>query len=645
MCGIAGLFTPAASMGGDRLRESVAAMIATLRHRGPDGEGIWTDEASAVALGHRRLSVVDLTATGAQPMTSADGRFAVTYNGEGYNAAELRADLAARGIAWRGHSDTEVLCEGFSAWGVEATVRRFNGMFAFAAWDTRERRLYLGRDRMGIKPLYWARANGGIAFASELKALRVLPKFDAAIDRDAVVQFLRFCYIPAPRTIYAAARKLEPGHILVAGTNGDIEDRVYWSAREVARAGVLSRRPMDETEAAERLEELLGDAVHRQMISDVPLGAFLSGGVDSSLVAALMRAKSNGTVRTFSIGFHEPGFNEAVHAAAVARHLGTEHTEFYVEPRHAIEAIPTMAEMYDEPFADSSQIPTYLLAGLTRRHVTVALSGDGGDELFGGYTRYVMHARLAGAMALMPASMRRALARGLDAVPGAFWDAAGRVLPARVCPSHLGDKARKAAEVLALDEKDLYRRLVSHWTDPAALVPGGRDPRDVPQWDEGLAGLFPDAVDRMQLIDTLTYLPDDILTKVDRATMAVSLEARVPLLDHRVVELVWSFPRAFRVKGGVGKRILRRILHRHVPPALVERPKMGFGVPIGAWLRGPLRDWAESLLAERSLAAGGLVDPAPVRRLWAEHLSGRRDGGYLLWDVLMLESWRARWTA
>lgn len=643
MCGIAGFLDRSRAGDAAALTEAVRAMAATLIHRGPDAEGVWVDAAAGLALGHRRLAVVDLTPAGAQPMASADGRFVVAYNGEGYNTAELRAGLAPRGIVFRGHSDTEVLCEGFAAWGAEETIRRFNGMFAFAAWDTRERRLYLGRDRLGIKPLYWARTGGGVAFASELKGLRALSGFDAGIDRDAIVQFLRFNYIPAPRTIYASARKLEPGHILTVERDGRIEDRVYWSAREVARAGTSSRGLANEHEATDRLESLLRDAVHRQMISDVPLGAFLSGGIDSSLVAALMRAKNGAPVKTFSIGFRESGFDEAAHARAVARHLGTEHTEFYVEPRHAIEAIPEMAGQYDEPFADSSQIPTYLLARLTRRHVTVALSGDGGDELFGGYSRYFLYSRLAGAIGLMPMALRGAMAGAVNAIPGTIWDAVSRCLPAGVRPVHLGDKMRKGAGVLTLGGMDLYRRLLTHWPDAVSMVPGGRESRDGPLWDPALEGEFPSAVDRMQFLDTVTYLPDDILTKVDRASMAVSLEARVPLLDHRVVEFAWSLPRALKVKGGRGKRILRRVLHRHVPPALVERPKMGFGVPIGAWLKGPLRDWAESLLSERRLADGGLVDPAPVRQLWIDHLSGRRDGGYLLWDVLMLESWRTRW--
>jgi asparagine synthase (glutamine-hydrolysing) len=475
-----------------------------------------------------------------------------------------------------------------------------------------------------------------------LKSLRAHPGWLPEIDRDAVAAFLRYDYVPAPYTIYLGVKKLQPGHMLMISADGELKDRRYWNAHTVAQTGLATRHSMDDTEAIDRLEALLSDAVHRQMVSDVPLGAFLSGGIDSSTVAALMRTKTGARVRTFSIGFDEPGYDESAHAALVARHLGTEHTELTLEPRDALDLVPSLAEFYDEPFADPSQLPTLLLSRLTRRHVTVALSGDGGDELFAGYNRYFWSRRLQRSLGWMPAGLRRLGGRALRAVSPAGWDAVARAIPAGRRPSQPGDKMHKLADVLALDGAALYRGLVSHWPDPESVVPGSHEPHGA-NWDETLTVDFPEDVDRMQYLDTVTYLPDDILTKVDRASMAVSLEARVPLLDHRVVEFAWGLPLSMKLRDGGGKWILKQVLYRHVPRALVERPKMGFGVPIDAWLRGPLRDWAESMLDDHALTSGGLVDPAPVRRLWIEHLSGRRNWQYLLWDVLMLEEWRRRW--
>ena len=641
MCGIAGVVDFTKATGAEELSRTVAAMTDSLTHRGPDAGAVWTDCRAGIGLGHRRLSILDLSPAGAQPMASADGRFVIVYNGEGYNAGDLRAELEAGGSRFRGHSDTEVLVEGFARWGIEATVGRFNGMFAFAAWDCAERRLVLGRDRLGIKPLYWAMQGERLIFGSELKALRACPGWNAEIDRDAVAAFLRHNYVPAPQSIYRGVRKLEPGTLLVLD-GAEVQILPYWSARAVALAGMANPCRLSDAETVDRLEALLAEAVRRQMVSDVPLGAFLSGGIDSSLVVALMRA-AGAPVRTFSIGFAEWGYDEAPHAARVARHLGTDHTELRFEPAHVLDLVPRLAEIYDEPFGDSSQLPTLLLSELTRRHVTVALTGDGGDEVFAGYNRYFWGTRLR-RLGILPPALRRAAGRLLTAVPTQAWDRMFRLVPPRLRPPQPGDKLHKLAEVLALDEMGLYRRLVSHWQDPDAVVRGGREPHG-PLWDPSWQRDFPDSVARMQVQDTVTYLPDDILVKVDRASMAVSLESRVPLLDHNVVEFAWTLPRPLLASGGVGKRLLRQVLYRHVPAELVERPKMGFGVPIGEWMTGPLRDWAEDLLDPRRLDQAGLLDPAPIGRMWAEHLAGRRNWQYPLWDVLMLEAWRRRWMA
>ena len=638
MCGIAG-FVGAASNNADNIAE---AMAASLRHRGPDDQGVWLDPAAATALIHRRLSIIDLSAAGHQPMLSADERLVISYNGEVYSYQPIAAELAARGRKFRGHSDTEVILESFAENGIEATLKRMIGMFAIALWDRRERTLTLVRDRLGIKPLYWAKFGSLFLFGSELKALRAHPGWTPRIDRNAVAAFMRHNYVPAPHTIYEGVHKLEPGTVLTLPWQGEPKISRYWDARAVARDG--SHRPLEgsDAELTEQLETLLQDAVGRRMIADVPLGAFLSGGIDSSTVVALMQAARSGKVKTFSIGFDIPGFDEAPHAAAVARHLATEHTELTVTSDQALDVIPRLPEWYDEPFADSSQIPTYLVSAMTRRHVTVALSGDGGDELFAGYNRYQLTQRFWQALSLMPQALRKGAAAALTAVRPDRWTALLAALLSRVRPPQIGDKVHKVAAVLELGSADaIYRRLVSHW-EPSEIMPGAVEPRSLLD-DEKVRQEFPDLLSRMQFLDLVTYLPDDILTKVDRASMAVALEARVPLLDHRVVEFSWRLPRDAKVRGNTSKWLLRQVLYRHVPPALVERPKMGFGIPLGEWLRGPLRDWAEALLNENRLRQAGLLDHAMVRRYWQEHLDGNRNWQYLLWDVLMLEAWRERW--
>lgn len=637
MCGIAGLLSNA-----DASPAHWAQVMAdSLAHRGPDDYGVWSDAEAGVALSHRRLSIIDLSAAGHQPMTSADGRYIITFGGEIYNHVDLRPELEARGVQFRGHSDTEVMLEAFAAFGIEPTVKRLIGMFTIAVWDRRDRTLTLIRDRLGIKPLYWAKFGSLFLFGSELKALRSCPGWTPRINRDAVAAFMRHNYVPAPHTIYQGVNKLEPGCILTLPWGGEPVIARYWDARAVARQGIDNPLRGNDTDLTDQLEDLLKDAVKRRMMADVPLGAFLSGGIDSSTVAALMQAANVGQVKTFSVGFEIPGFDESPHAAAVARHLGTDHTELTATSAQALDVIPRLAEWYDEPFADSSQIPTYLVSALTRKHVTVALSGDGGDEVFAGYNRHHLTQRFWSGLSLMPLAMRKGLAAALSAVPPDRWTAVLSRLPFMRVPQ-IGDKLHKAASVLKLGSSDaLYRQLVTHW-EPQDVMLNASEPQGV-LFDTTVSGDIADPVSRMQFLDLVTYLPDDILTKVDRASMAVALEARVPLIDHRVVEFSWRLPRNTMIRNGVSKWILRQVLNRHVPQTLVERPKMGFGIPLAEWLRGPLRDWAETLLGERRLRDSGLLDAAKVRQRWSEHLQGRRNWQYPLWDVLMLEAWLERW--
>jgi asparagine synthase (glutamine-hydrolysing) len=639
MCGICGILADAPA---PALRAGIQRMADALTQRGPDGEGAWLDEAAGVALGHRRLAIIDLSPGGRQPMMSASGRYAVTYNGEIYNYRALRAELEATGLRFRTQSDTEVLIEACALWGVAATARRLNGIFAIALWDREERILSLIRDPLGVKPLYWSSQGSVLLFGSQLGALAAHPSWRPEIDRDALTAYFRHGYVPAPRSIYRGVSKLPPGTILTFRRGAAPRLESYWDARATAEAGIAARLDVTAAEARARLEVLLRQAVERQMVADVPLGAFLSGGIDSSMVVALMQAQSARPVRSFTIGFREDGYDEAGHAKRVAQHLGTDHTELYVTPTEAREVIPRLADWFDEPFADASAIPTLLVAQLARQQVTVALSGDGGDEVFAGYNRYRLARRLAAALAL-PRGLRAGAAAALRARSPAGWDRLLAALPARFRPAQAGDKLEKLAQVLALpDEAAVYRRLVSQWDDPETVVLGGTEPKGI-LWDAAVAPEVRDATERMQLLDTVTYLPDDILAKVDRASMAVGLEARVPLLDPEVVAFGWRLPPALKLRGGTGKWLLRQVLYRYVPPALVERPKMGFGVPIDRWLRGPLRDWAEDLLDERRLRAEGLLEATVVRRRWSEHLAGSRNWQYPLWCALMLGEWKRRW--
>lgn len=636
MCGFAGFLDPYGSLGPDAARRVVAGMAQQIRHRGPDGSGVWADEQGRVALAHRRLSILDLSQAGSQPMASATGRYIVAFNGEIYNHQEFRPQLRRDGYSFRGHSDTEVLLALIERDGVHEALRQIVGMFAFALWDRTSCQLVLARDRMGEKPLYWGlTTNGrGLLFGSELKALRSHPGFDDTIDRSALVKFFRHGWVPGPRSIYASTSKLQPGHFVVL-TLDHFRNAVpspYFSLQEVASSG--HDRPLisDIDEATSRLEELLEASVSRQMLADVPVGAFLSGGIDSSTIACLMQKKSPRRVRTFCIGFSEKAYDEAPFAAAIARHLGTDHTEMYVSACDAERLVPSIAEVYDEPFADSSALPTLLLARLTKEHVTVALSGDGGDELFGGYTRYQLLERVR---QIYRIPGRRALAlatRGL-----ANWTATHLRSPSKY-RSALERLARHAGLFAHDVVDDFYHEYISTWRDPGRVVVGGTEVGGITPTGQGfLPGGT--AIERAMLADCMQYLPDDILVKVDRAAMNASLEARVPFLDPDVVRFAWTLPLSLKYHRGIGKIVLRRLLSRHVPDRLFERPKVGFAVPMATWLRGSLRDWADELLSPENLAQGGYLNPEPIRQRWLEHLSGVADWHFSLWIALVWQSW------
>ena len=642
MCGITGIWQRSGSGDADELGRRVTRMADALRHRGPDDGQAWVDAGSGMALGFRRLAIVDLSAAGRQPMPSASGRYTVVYNGEIYNAETLRPELTPAAGNWRGHSDTEVMLAAIEQWGLERALSRLAGMFALALWDSRERRLSLVRDRVGKKPLYWTLQDDTLLFGSELRALRAHPAFRAEIDRDAVALYLRHACFQAPHTIYRGVQQLPPGHLLTLSATGELRVEPYWRLADCVSAGHEKPFQGDLASAATALEDVLGLAVRERLVSDVPLGAFLSGGYDSSSVVALMQKASSRPVRTFTIGFRVEAYNEAQHAKAVAAYLGTDHTELYVTPEDALAVIPGLPDIYDEPFADASQVPTYLVSRLARQHVTVALSGDGGDEVLAGYNRYLQAERFRRLAGSVPRGARSLAASAMRAVSPTGWDRAFRAVPSRLRPAVPGDKLHKLAAVVAEDADGFYRKLTSTWQEPERIVPGSHEPATVIT-DPSVRSIASGFIERMQYLDTLTYLPSDILTKVDRASMAVSLEARSPLLDHRVIAFAWSLPLHLKVAGSAGKRVLREMLYRHVPRQLVDRPKMGFGVPIDRWLRGPLREWAESLLSEAHLKDTGLLAVEPVRTRWREHLSGRRNWQDSLWAVLMLQAWHERW--
>ena len=644
MCGLAGILGTKLHCVSSKLLEKMANAIA---HRGPDDSGVWHDPEVGIGLAHRRLSIVDLSPAGHQPMASHSNRYEFVFNGEIYNHLDLRTELQSTGHTphWRGHSDTETLLAGFDAWGIEATVKKSIGMFSFAVWDKHTRQLTLGRDRLGEKPLYYGWQGQGdsavFLFGSELKALRAHPAFENNINRGAVSLQLRHNSIPAPYSIYKNIFKLRPGCLLtVSLTQKDVKEWPYWSAIEQAIVGVNTPFKGSASEAVDQLEILLKSAVHQQMMADVPLGAFLSGGVDSSLIVSLMQIQSNQAVKTFTIGFNEQGYDEAIYAKAVAQHLGTDHTELYVSSQQAMDVIPRLPSLYDEPFSDSSQIPTFLVSQLAKQQVTVSLSGDGGDELFCGYNRYVMTTHYWSKIARLPSPIKQLAANSIRSVSPDTWNKISSVLPLSKTkrPVNIGDKLHKGADVLnSKSVNELYGHFISHWTTSENVVIDGLAPPTLITETPDLGNLS--TIERMMILDTITYLPDDILTKVDRAAMGVSLETRVPFLDHRVVEFAWQLPQSFKLRDGQSKWVLRQVLFRQVPRALIERPKMGFGVPIDAWLRGPLRDWAENLLNETRLRNEGFFNPEPIRKKWLEHLSGQRNWQYHLWDVLMFQAW------
>jgi asparagine synthase (glutamine-hydrolysing) len=641
MCGITGFFDATQSMSISTMAAVVQDMVQRLVHRGPDHSGMWLDAQAGIALGHRRLAILDVSPEGHQPMVSKNDRYVIVFNGEIYNFAALKQELERLGHRFRGHSDTEVMLASFCEWGVQQAIARMNGMFAFALWDRRESILHLGRDRLGEKPLYYGWLGQTLIFGSELKALQAYPHFQADINRDALAAFLRYSYVPAPDSIYQNIYKLPPGTILSwQGEATHPTPIAYWSAQAIAEAGTQHPFTGSEADAIAQLEALLRDAIALRMVADVPLGSFISGGVDSSTVVALMQAQSRQAVKTFTIGFYEEAYNEAHYAKAVAQHLGTDHTELYVTPAEALAVIPNLPTLYDEPFSDPSQVPTFLVSELARQQVTVCLSGDGGDELFGGYKRYFVGRRIWQKLGWLPVQIRQMMAGAITTRSPQAWDETfARLqpyLPAQLQYPTIGDDLHKLAGVLAAANPDaMYAQLASHWQEEA-LVIGATLPSSIR--NPPVAQLS-DFTQRMMFLDLVTYLPDDILAKVDRASMGVSLEARVPLLDHRVVEFAWQLPLAMKIRGGQGKWLLRQVLYKYVPPALIERPKSGFGIPIDRWLREPLRDWAEALLDEQRLRREGFLNPVPIRKKWAEHLSGDRNWQYYLWDVLMFQAW------
>jgi len=643
MCGIAGYLTDRPTSG---LAGVASAMAGRLVYRGPDSSGVWADDEAGIALAHRRLSILELSPAGHQPMLSATGRYVLTFNGEIYNHLELRRALEEEGLSrpWRGRSDTETLLAACEAWTPEAALKRTVGMFALALWDQSSRELLLARDRLGEKPLYYGWQEGSLLFASELKALSAHPNFERRVDRDALALFLRHNYVPAPFSIFANIHKLPAGCLIWLSANRrDARPRPYWSALDACNAGLEAPFKGTLDEAQDELTRKLQASIAGQMVADVPVGAFLSGGIDSTLVVALMQSLSSRPVRTFTVGFDDENFNEAKYAARAAGALGTAHTELYVSPQQALDVIPELAHIYDEPFADSSQVPTVLISKLARQQVTVSLSGDGGDELFGGYTRYGLGLQAWRKLASMPSPMRRALVWATENIPMACWnrtyDIASWLVPRHLRQSNPGDKIRKLGDALKVATPEaVYLGLISHWTSPEAVVIDCEEPPTIQR--AGATGLRGSSfIERMMYVDLVTYLPDDVLCKVDRAAMAVSLETRVPFLDDRVVEFAWSLPLEYRITRESGKRLLRNILGRHVPREIFERPKMGFGIPIQSWLRGPLRPWAEELLSETRLRRDGYFRPEPVRERWDEHVGGNRDWGYHLWDVLMFQAW------
>jgi len=648
MCGFAGIMTTT-PLRRDSLAQIVETMSAKVAHRGPDDKGCWTDPAVGVAFGFRRLAIIDLSAQGHQPMHSASGWYTLVFNGEIYNYRQIRDVLEAEGCHFQGHSDTEVICAAFERWGIQQSVRKFIGMFAIAVWDAKARRLSLIRDRLGIKPLFYYHRPGILTFGSELKALVAGPEFDSTLDEAALGAYLRYLYVPAPKTIYRYARKLLPGHILSIGSVAESlpQSAPYWSLEDAYRLGAQNRFDGSDAEAVEELAILLFDAVRLRMRADVPLGALLSGGIDSSTIVALMQANGSRPTRTFSIAFPGSEHDESIHAAAIARRLGTDHTEMAVTSTEALAVIPQLPDLFDEPFADPSQIPTYLVCKLARQEVTVALSGDGGDEVFGGYERYVRGEKIIGRLRHVPQAIRHLGGAAVGAAGAKAWDrtyrAATGLIPGLYKPRFAGNKIRKLGTLLRQDSEDgMYRSLLSTWQNPEHLLAHPYQSPSRVEEELSRTKHLP-LLDRMMLLDQQTYLADDLLAKVDRSSMAVGLEARVPLLDHRVVEFGWRLKARHKIRDGRGKWLLRQVLYDLVEPELVDRPKVGFSVPLGDWLRGPLRGWAESIMLSKSAESDPFLQLASTRPTWDRLKGGDDEPALALWAVLMFESWRRRW--
>ncbi|MDA9801496.1 asparagine synthase (glutamine-hydrolyzing) [Candidatus Pseudothioglobus singularis] len=637
MCGFSG-FIGYSSYRKNTLDSVSYKMGEAISHRGPDDSGVWYDSKAELTLIHRRLSILDLTSAGHQPMISSSGRYVISFNGEIYNHNDLRLKLQGK-IRWKGSSDTETLLAMIEIKGLSETLEQIVGMFAFALWDKKEKSLYLARDRLGEKPLYYGWQKDVFLFGSEIKSLKAHPSFEGEIDRDSIALQLRHSCIPAPYSIFKGIKKLLPGTFLkFSNKDYDLnnknlpEPKQYWSMCDIAKRGSNHPFKGSESSAIEELDRLLSHSVREQMIADVPLGAFLSGGVDSSTIVALMQKQSSDPIKTFSIGFNERGYDEAKYAKDVARHLGTQHTELYVTAKEAISLIDYLPQLYDEPFSDSSQIPTFLVSSMTQKNVKVSLSGDGGDELFGGYNRYFKTYQWWDKINITPILLRKILSKGMLKVPPRYWDLVGNIFE-----GISGNNISKIAKVISLsDEASLYKYFISNWDDPASVVIGSNEPR-TQIYDTKIN--LNSIVEEMMLMDALTYLPDDILTKVDRAAMGVSLETRIPMLDHRVIEFAWQLPLSMKIRNGQGKWILRQLLNQYVPNELIERPKMGFGVPIDSWLRGPLRDWAECLLSDSRLRSEGYFNSKLIREKWCQHLSGDRNWQHHLWDILMFQAW------
>lgn len=649
MCGIVGLLSAKYQFDHD-MGEIVTGMANQLLHRGPDDHGIWLDYDKGVCLAHRRLSIQDLSSAGHQPMVSSCGRYVLVFNGEIYNYKNIRSELDKSGHypRWKGHSDTEILLEAISFWGLTEALRLTVGMFAIGLWDRQENELFLARDRIGEKPLYYGYIGNDFVFSSELKALCVYPGFDGEINQEALALYLQHNYVPTPYSIYKGIFKLPPGSILKI-TSKDLIQYIlpipiaYWSLKEVATNGQVNLFTGTEYEAQQELEHLLSNSIAGQVIADVPLGSFLSGGIDSSIVAALMQSHSNKPVKTFSIGFHDPKYNEANYASEVATYLGTEHTELYVSPEEAMDVIPSLPSLYDEPFADASQIPTYLLCKLAKQHVTVSLSGDGGDELFGGYNRHILGPLIWRRIHWLPRNLRLALAGILTSIPAFMWDKVFQALNMFLSKKHQldtpQDKLHKIADLLAnKSPEEIYISLVSFWKEPLSVVK-----TDIENFSEKTNNYsqvdVPDLEHKMMYLDSISYLPDDILVKVDRAAMGVSLETRVPFLDHRLVEFAWKIPVSMKIRQRKGKWLLRQLLEQYVPGSMIDRPKSGFGLPLNDWLRGPLSEWANELLDFPLMHNEGFFHYEPIKQAWVQHLQGKRNNASQLWNILMFQAW------